>query len=264
MRNPIRGEHSAPVVPLQFLIGLLSGFRAGWIYMPAAVIAAARQVGGQTAAALTGVILLEGVGGLFIAWDMSRTLMILTPIFLLGVWFCERSRLPVLRVLLPLCIVANLILPAEHVTWFMNPRLSSLATEIGMYRNPPGALARENVCIAPRCRSRGRYGHRLARIRRDGGRGSRLGQGYVERAVARVKLNDMLGAEADLNAALRLNDDYPIALLIRGQLRQARGDMKGATSDVQETLRRTTSDWPMREQAEQTLRELLTQSERVE
>lgn len=252
------------VVPLQFLIGLWSGYRAGWIYFPLAVIAAARRNGLLCGLALASLVMLEGVGGLFIAWDMSRTLMILTPIFLWGVWSCEDIRWPVLRWLLPLCLVANLILPARHVTWFMDPELSSLATEIGMYRDPPRAIvARESVYRARVASAAGD----MATARREFDAAVTLdpdyAQAYVERAVVRVNQNDALGAEADLDTALRLNEDYPIALLMRGQLRQLRGDAAGAAQDVQDALRRAPPDWPMKENADRTLQELRLPSGRV-
>ena len=81
----------------RYLEGLFSGYRAGWIMIVAAVWFWARAVGWKWGVVFGLVVLVCSIGGLFIAADMSRTLMIECPLLLVGTWLwckAQRAELP--------------------------------------------------------------------------------------------------------------------------------------------------------------------------
>ena len=92
-------------------------------------------------AAFAIVVIASALGGLFIAWDMSRTLMIVSPVFLLGMWLWEEIASGQWRWLLSGVLVANLLAPAHHVLWSVEWRIAWLPAEIERWRNPPPIFA---------------------------------------------------------------------------------------------------------------------------
>ena len=71
--------------------GALVRLPAGWVMIVVAAVLGAR-IGWPWAAAFVFLVLGTAIGGLFIAMDMSRTLMMISPLLLLGVWLWESWR----------------------------------------------------------------------------------------------------------------------------------------------------------------------------
>ena len=78
----------------RYLAGLWSGFRAGWILVVAAVYFYARRAPWYWTLAFASSVVAMAVGGLFIAADMSRTMTVLVPVFLLAaqLWWSDAPR----------------------------------------------------------------------------------------------------------------------------------------------------------------------------
>jgi hypothetical protein len=244
----------------QYLLGIWSGYRVGWLFIGAAVVLWARRVGWGWGGALAIVVFGDAVGGLFIAWDMSRTLMILTPVFVLGIWLWEEWRPTVCAGLLPTVLTANMLLPAAHVTWLMNARISTLPKEIDRWNHPPPIFgAVEFVRRARSAQEAGKIADALAYFDDAIAADSSYAQAYVQRGLLRIKQGDLAGAERDADEALRANADYPYALVLRGLLREANGQLALAVDDLRQALARAPPDWWFRDETQRSLAQLQAQ-----
>ena len=132
------GFRRVPV--LRYLEGLWSGFRAAWVMIGAAIWFGSRRVGWKRGALLGLLVLGSAVAALFIAADMSHTLMIVSPVVLLGIWSWREASTVSFRYVLPAVLAANLLLPAEHVLWALKIPIRTLYAEIDDYRHPSGSL----------------------------------------------------------------------------------------------------------------------------
>ena len=253
----------------RFLIGIWSGYRVGWLVIAVALGLVIRRIGGRWGAAFALVIVATVVGGLFIAWDLSRSMMMICPTFLLGIWLWEEERRReatkgagsiysrAAAQFLPAVLIANLIVPAYHVLWFVEWPVQPLYVEINKWRDPPHVLAA--VHLLREARQQKAAGHLPESLREYDAAiaaESLYPQAFVERAMLLLQMGNYSRAEADVNEALRLLPEYPFALLMRGVFRTARGDKGGAAEDIQHSLTISPPDWPYREEAQRRLAEL--------
>ena len=74
--------------------GLWSGARAGWLMIGAAICFAARRIGWKWGGLFAAIVIFTAIGALFIAADMSRTLVIEAPVLLLGAWLWSEAKTP--------------------------------------------------------------------------------------------------------------------------------------------------------------------------
>ncbi len=246
-------------VPLgTYLAGLWSGYRAGWLLLGAAVWFTAQRLHYLYGAALGVLIVVSAVGGLFIAADMSRTLMILCPVILLGIVLWQRFQPASFRYALPGLLLANLLLPASHVMWFAAHPIHTLPTEIHYWRNPPSYLAAAELFAQGNdLANRGQF--LAARERYDAALELDPGMAtvFICRALVNVRLKDQDGVARDVAAALQLEPRNPAALYLRASLRASQGDTSPALiDDVQLALDRAPHHWTMRKEAEALLRYL--------
>jgi len=248
--------HGVP--PVQYLLGLWSGYRAGWLLILAAVLLWWRRVGWVWGAIFAMVMIATAIGGLFIAADMTRTLMMLSPVLLLGAWLWKLWRPETLRWVLAAILAANLLLPANHVMWGLTFPIRGLPAEIDRWNNPPQPLAVArlirlgNSLLERREFAQARDAF-TAVIRLDESAwGARL-----RRALASAALRDIDGANADVDAVLRIQPTNPDALFIRAALRHERGDVSGAAEDLQQALLCAPQDWPLGAKARESLEKLL-------
>ncbi len=72
--------------------------------------------------------------------------------------------------------------------------------------------------------------------------GLATGEVHLDRARALVALNDMPGARADLDAAIRLAADDPLAWLLSATLARRMDDLARAQSDIGEAAKRAPND----------------------
>ncbi len=121
-----------------YAFGLWSGFRAAWPLVAIAIADAWRKRGHWLGALLAAVTVPTALVGLVVASDMSRTLMVLVPVVLLGAWSLPSLTKRYGRLALAAVLTANLLLPAAHVVWTRTFPVHSLPTEIANFRDPPG------------------------------------------------------------------------------------------------------------------------------
>ena len=82
-----------PTVPwIRFLDGMWSGYRVAWLVNVAGLVLVARRIPWRFGLPLVMVELGTAVCGLFIAWDMSRSMMMIIPLLLLSMWLWEEWR----------------------------------------------------------------------------------------------------------------------------------------------------------------------------
>jgi hypothetical protein len=248
----------APSIPVaRYAQGLWSGFRAAWIMIAAAIWFVCRRAGLFRGAVFGFLVAASAIGGLFIAADMSRTLMIETPVALLGMLLWHHGHIRSFRCALPAILAANLLLPASHVVWtFTNP-IRSLYAGIDAYRHPPRVVdpaqhTRLGDKLVQEGNPQSARGWYEVAIRLDQG----FAPAYVGRATARFLEGDRQGAAADLETALRLQPGLPDALFVRAALRHGERDTSGATDDLKDALQNAPPSWPLRERAQQLLQEV--------
>lgn len=240
----------------RLLDGLWSGFRAGWVMIVLAVTLEARRITWPWTAAFATATIGTSLGALFIAQDMSRTLMLLCPVLLLGIWLWESWRPASLRFFFPIIVAANLVLPAAHVMWRLTVPLSSLPTEIQEWRNPPNfILAARLIDEADHLIKAGRNAEGMANLDAAIRLNREYPNAFVMRAALRMSTGEFAAAEPDLEEALALNDDNPTGLFLRGVIRGSRGQASLAVDDFRKALAIAPADWPARHDAEQFLRD---------
>jgi len=253
----------------RFLIGIWSGYRVGWLVIAATLGLVVRRLGGRWGAAFALVILATILGGLFIAWDLSRSMMMISPAFLLGMWLWEEGRprgasltsgsilSRAAGLFLPAVLVANLIVPAYHVLWFVEWPVEPLYVEVNKWRDPPHVLAAvQRLREARQLKEAGNLPAALANFDAAIDAERLYPQAYVERGMLLLQMGDYGRSEADINEALRLLPEYPFALLMRGVFRTSHGDKQGAAEDLQHAMAISPPDWPYRDEAQRRLAEL--------
>ena len=172
-----------PTVPwFRFLDGMWSGYRVAWLVIVAGLVLAVRHIPRRFGGPL---ILLEigtAVCGLFIAWDMSRSTMMISPLLVLSMWLWEEWRTTILQApeaseisdgespgdsepharhvvrapravllswFLPAVLAANLIAPAYHMLWSTYWPVKTFYAEFNVWRNPTKIRAVESLHEAP-------------------------------------------------------------------------------------------------------------------
>lgn len=73
-------------------------------------------------------------------------------------------------------------------------------------------------------------------------KGAEAGEAHLDRARARAALNDPASARADLDLALKLVPDDPLAWLLSATLARRSGDLPRARTDIAEALKRAPDD----------------------
>jgi tetratricopeptide (TPR) repeat protein len=79
-------------------------------------------------------------------------------------------------------------------------------------------------------------------INTPGFAGLMRGEAFLDRARAGVALNDLASARGDMNEALRLAADDPMAWLLSATLARRMGDTTRATSDIEQAATRAPND----------------------
>ena len=247
--------------------GLWCGYRFGWLAIGAAIVLVQRYVGWFWALALAILVLGTAFCGLFIAVDISRSSMMISPSFLLAMWLCEEWRLgrfpgrpsglPAVfaAIFLPAVLLANLTVPAYHVMWKRSWKVEPLWTEIENWINPPPLIvAGQDLVRGRRLARQDKKAEALrcydtAILHAEGAYPLAL----IERATLRMQTGNLAGAESDVNEVLRQMPDYPYALLLRAAFRLDRGQGSLATADLRLALAKAPDGWPYREKAQSLL-----------
>ncbi|HEY4312708.1 MAG TPA: tetratricopeptide repeat protein [Pirellulales bacterium] len=241
----------------RFLEGLWSGFRVSWLLIGAALCFTAQRLGARWGFLFAVLVIASSVASLFVAADMSRSLIIETPVMLLGIWLWGDLKLPRYSYVLSAILAANLLLPAAHVVWPFKIPIRYLYTEIDRYREPPVEFAADTYFQAAKMmrekgdRAEAERNYEIA-IRLD----HQFAPAYLGRASIRLEEGNVDDALADLETALKIKPDLPDALLMRAAIRRSRGEIFPAIEDLREALATAPADWPFREQTQSFLNDM--------
>jgi hypothetical protein len=239
----------------QFLDGLWSGYRAAWIMMLAGIYFVWRRMSWIWGAALSMVIALSAVGALFIAADMSRSTMIVLPGLLLGVFIWNELQPQTFEWALPAVLIANLLLPAAHVMWNLRIPIHYYPT-VRAESTPP-------FLDPDMCTQQGQAlldeGNLLeaglaldSALKLD----DRYAPAYILRAAQRIRQDNLKGAFEDSQAALTLAPNSPDALYVSAIVAQLMHDGVSAKAKVKKALQNAPDDWPRRNEAQQLFEKL--------
>jgi hypothetical protein len=233
-----------------FFEGLLSGYRAAWVMIFAGMYWWWRRAGWVSGLILAGVIAFSAIGALFVAADMSRSTMIVLPSLFLGIALWHESQPRSFKLVLPIVLLANLLLPANHVMWNRRFPIHSLpqvwAESTPSFLDPEIYTREGHVHLAQGNLADAGLAFDTA-VKLD----DRYAPAYLLRAAQRLRQDNLTGAQADIRDALRLTPDLPDALFLSAVIAQRLNDVSTARTNVQKALQNAPSDWPQRRQAEQ-------------
>jgi tetratricopeptide (TPR) repeat protein len=199
------------------LEGVWAGLRLVWILVFAYFYVAVRTVRGSWKPVVVLVVPFTVVGMLFLAGDYSRSMSMLLPAALLGVWLCVRERWRRGPELLAGALALNLLLPAQHVVGAFVSPIYYVHHEIERYRNPPPYLTGE----------------------------AQYRQGQRQEAAG-----DIDAAIASYDAAIALNPRAWAVYAQRGFARATRNEWSAALADYRRALELAPVDWPQRADVE--------------
>lgn len=231
------------VSPWRYAEGLWSGFRGGWVLIVATIVLSfrANRRWGILFAAVT---VLTATASLFIAWDMSRTLMILTPIFLLSIWNCA----PV-RWLVPAVTIFNLVCPAEHVIWMTKWPIQPAWTV--MHEGMPASLRSAQLLNESQTLADSRAV--LEKLDEAVALDPRNVLPLLNRALVYINLGRLPDAKADVDQAIALQPNNSDVLYLRGILLWQSGDEPAAREYLKRSLELAPPTWQRAEQVKRLL-----------
>jgi hypothetical protein len=239
----------------QFLDGLWSGYRAAWLVILAGVYFCWRRVGWMWGAALTLILVVSTVASLFIAADMSRSMMIVLPFLLLGIYLWSKTQPQTFKWALPAVLIANLGLPASHVMWNLRVPIHYLPSVLAESKpwqvDPPMLLKQAENYIAE-----GKPAEAEVLIDAAVKLDDQFAPAYVSRAVQRGLRGDFRGAKVDIQSALSLTPDSADALFISATIAMKLNDVASAKADFQKAIENAPMDWPHRYETKQILEQL--------
>jgi hypothetical protein len=238
-----------------YLEGVWYALRAGWFFaiVPFWLLwkVHRRMMSGALAALLAGTLIVC----LAIADDFTRTICLVTPLPVLGILKMARHRPDLVRIALPTVVVANLVLPAYHVTACFPPwQIFYVYTEIENWRRPPAYLVPDTYV---------QQGIQLA-TQRDFAQAERcfadalrldedFGPALLARAVMRFNQGNLDAARQDAEHAVRSNPSDPEAYFVRAVASLRLADTSGAVADLETALRIAPAEWPRRRDAQDIL-----------
>ena len=192
---------AAAEVPIARLAaGLWSAYRAAWIFIIAAIWLVPREIGRAKGACFALIVLGSALSAVLIAADMSRSLMMISPVLLLGVWLSAALPRRWPRYMLPAVVAANLLLPSSHEMWHSSVPIARLPTELSrLFAPAPPILQAADL---------------------------------LDEAARLVRQGNLAAAQDKLDGAIRLDSANAMAFArrtaLRIQNRQLSGDLGGS------------------------------------
>jgi tetratricopeptide (TPR) repeat protein len=241
----------------RFVRGLWSGYRLAWsLIIAACAIAWTRRGRAAGALAIVLVALTAGVS-LVIAADLSRSLQVLIPLALLGLVWLWKFAPRLSRVALPALLLAQLLLPAEHVVaTFISP-IKSLPMVLYACKHPPpdvdldAYLAKADAAIVANNLDLAMHEIDNA-LKLD----SHAAGPHTRLAAVCLRTGNMQFALQSANTALQLEPASPDALYMRGIIEEQMGDVGAARRDMSAALVAAKQDWSGRAACQRNLARL--------
>ncbi len=244
----------------RLLEGLWAGFRVAWLFVVAFLVMV--WLRGPRPASIAATATVAGLLGiaLVVAGDISRSMAMLLPFCVMGLlWLASRHPRRA-RMALPFVLVANLLLPAEHVISTFKLPIFYIHHEVAQWRNPPPYLnpidhINEGMRLLDAGRAVQASHYYDNAIRLD----PRLPEAYLVRGLARLGNQDLEGARQDFDQALLLRPLWADALYFRGLSSAKAGSPGAAIIDLRTALQAAPAAWPHRQQCQDALSQLETQ-----
>ena len=223
-------------------LGVWEGLRAGWVFVFAAVVLAARVK--PWAIAIASASVVTAAVGLATAQDYGRSTSMLLPVAVLGAVLAARARPSWLRGGLRASAVIALLLPAHHV---MDDRVNPifyLYHELAALKHPPPSAMPELYELrAIHQMERGEF----AAAERDLDLAIRLAREPVsaskQRGILRASQGRWAEAHEDFSTMVEHAPDHPDAWFMRAQAGLALGDHASARSDFKHALTLAPEGW---------------------
>ena len=197
-----------------------AGLRGAWFFVVIFVLLSFRQRRAWFIPAVLLILAGTMLVLITVAGDYGRNMSAFIPAAVMGLLLLHRAKPNWLADIVIVLLAFNLLTPAIHGFDRWRMPISNLYTEIERYKNPPDYLNPDT---------------------------------YNKLAVELVERGDMTSATNCLNLALRLDSKHPQTLYNRSLARQRLGDTTGAIADLENALRYSPKNWPLRSQAEQSL-----------
>ena len=121
----------------QYLLGCWMGLRLLWAGVIAAVVLTFRRHRRADAACLAAAVVFSTAVSIVIAADLSRSMSMLIPAALLGLYLLAAEFPLARRYGLPVLALSNLLLPAAHVLTGFNEPIHSLPIVLDELAHPP-------------------------------------------------------------------------------------------------------------------------------
>ena len=232
------------VTPTTFAKGFWQGHRVMWLFAVAFLAYGWRSGPRVLFIGAAVVVTLSSVGSLLIAGDMHRSLEILFPAVIAGVFFTSKRFPKQFPIALGLVLAAGLALPASHRLWFENYPIRGLTHEI---LRPPQDTHERMIAGVTRARQLINEGDQAGAIL--------IANELVEtdephpiaflfRAELRASMEQFDQAEGDVTAAEKLAPGSPDCAFTLGKIAFQRGDRTRALEAFQQAIRFGGPDWP--------------------
>jgi Tfp pilus assembly protein PilF len=245
------------LLPWHVVLGSWMGMRGMWVYVGAFCWLACRRRGaGWNALVLAGTAVVF-LASLFVAHDISRSVSVFLPVGLAGVVLLHRHAPQRLAGTLPWVLVANLLLPASHVTGSFKLPILYFYSELERWFSPPDYLTPDyynnrGLALLQQNQPEQAWEEFETALKLDASFAPARGN----KALILTGRREYELAIQELNAVVASGVNLPDALHLRGNCFEALGRREAAAEDYQQALALAPEDWPSRGEVQQRLRRL--------
>jgi tetratricopeptide (TPR) repeat protein len=230
----------------RMIFGVWSGLRAGWLLVIAAVALVARRNRAQ-GWALGAAVLVLGLVGLLTAQDFGRSMMLVTPVAVLGAVIAARAMPPWFAKVLPLAAGAALLLPAHHVMSDRVAPIYYLYQALDAYDSPPRAVMPEVIELeAIRAMQNGDFATAEKGLTMAIQLAANPADPAKQRGVLRASQGRWKEAAEDFALMAKYEPKNPDAWFMCAQSALATGDAATAQSNLQRALDLAPDGWTSR------------------
>lgn len=221
-------------------LGIWEGLRVGWLGVIAALLLLARE----RAILLGSVVVVLVAVGIGTAQDFGRSIMLVSPVALLGAVLAVGREGKFPRWLPGAAAALALVLPAHHVmsNW-VNP-IYYLYHELAALHTPPPAAMPEVIELhAIEAMERGDFAKALEQLNLA----IRLAENPAgpsrRRGMLAVTAGRWADAKADFTTVVEHEPDNPDGWFLRAQVELATGDVAAARADLEQAKSHAPADW---------------------
>ena len=202
--------------------GTWEGIRTAWVFVALFMLLSFRKKKFWWNLLILLVPICSVIGILPLSGDYSRSMSMVLPAALLGIWLLFRAGRAYHRHILLGALVLNLLLPAHHVVGRFTRPIYYFYHEVYRYRTPPDSFT---------------------------------GIAQYRRGTEKEKTGDLEGAIAAYSEAIRLDPENATAYAQRGIAKSKLGLWQSAVEDYHKALSMAPPKWEYRPRIEKRLQE---------